>query len=159
MAAHRIALRAVPRPTREQLQAHLPGTLPGWLGLELLRVEQGLVAARLTIDPKHLAPNGYLHAGTIVTLADSCCGMGCMASLPEDIGGFTTVELKANFLRSAQAGVTLGCKATLQHAGRTTQVWDAEVTRETDGKPLALFRCTQYLIAEGRGEQGEFARV
>jgi len=138
--------------TRDAFQELMTGTLPGWFGLELLRVEHGLVAARLEIAPQHLAPNGYLHAGTVVTLADSCCGMGCLASLPEDRGGFTTVELKTNFLRTAQAG-SLGCRATLLHAGRTTQVWDATVKRDDDGQPLALFRCTQYLAAEPRGRQ------
>ena len=111
-----------------------------------------VVAARLQVTPEHLAPNGYLHAGTVVTLADSCCGMGCMASMPEDVAGFTTVELKANFLRTATGG-GLGCRATLAHAGRTTQVWDAAVEREEDGKPLALFRCTQYLLPDPRGRQ------
>ena len=120
--------------TRETFQERLAGTLPGWFGLELQRVEYGLVAARLPVTPEHLAPNGYLHAGTVVTLADSCCGMGCMASMPEDVAGFTTVELKANFLRTATGG-GLGCRATLAHAGRTTQVWDAAVEREDDGKP------------------------
>ena len=138
--------------TRDAFQERLAGTLPGWFGVELLRVEPGLVAARLEIASEHLAPNGYLHAGTVVTLADTCCGMGCMASLPEDRGGFTTVELKTNFLRTARTG-GLGCRATLVHAGRTTQVWDAAVEREEDGQSLALFRCTQYLLADARGRQ------
>jgi 1,4-dihydroxy-2-naphthoyl-CoA hydrolase len=148
-----IAFRAVAESIRDDLQGRMAGTLPGWFGLDLQRVEPGLVAARLTIVPEHLAPNGYLHAGTVVTVADSCCGMGCLASLPEGVGGFTTVELKTNFLRSANAGGGLSCRATLVHGGRTTQVWDAEVEREDDGKPLALFRCTQYLLAEARGRQ------
>jgi uncharacterized protein (TIGR00369 family) len=143
----------VAQSIRDDFQQRMAGTLPGWFGLDLQRIEHGLVAARLTIAPEHLAPNGFLHAGAVVTLADSCCGMGCMASLPEGVGGFTTVELKTNFLRSAQAGASLACRATLVHAGRTTQVWDAEVEREEDGKALALFRCTQYLLAEGRGRQ------
>jgi uncharacterized protein (TIGR00369 family) len=142
----------VAQSTRDAFQQKMAGTLPGWFGLELQRIEYGLVAARLELRPEHLAPNEYLHAGTIVTLADSCCGMGCLASLPEDMGGFTTVELKTNFLRTAQAG-GLACRATLAHAGRTTQVWDATVEREDDGKHLALFRCTQYLLPDGRGAQ------
>jgi 1,4-dihydroxy-2-naphthoyl-CoA hydrolase len=140
----------------EQFQGRMEGTLPGWFGLELQRVEHGLVAARLEVKSAHLAPNGFMHAGTVVTLADSCCGMGCMVSLPEGAAGFTTVELKTNFLRSAGTGNVLGCTATLQHAGRTTQVWDAEVVRDDD-KPLALFRCTQYLLAQGRGNQASHA--
>ena len=138
--------------TRDALQQNMTGTLPGWFGLELRRVEYGLVAARLEVRPEHLAPNGYLHAGTVVTLADSCCGMGCLASMPEGLGGFTTVELKTNFLRTGKTG-GLACRATLAHAGRTTQVWDATVEREEDGKHLALFRCTQYLLEDGRGRQ------
>ena len=76
--------------------------------------------------------------------------MGCLASLPEGVAGFTTVELKTNFLRSARAGDGLRCRATVAHDGRTTQVWDAVVTRESDDSDLALFRCTQYLLAEAR---------
>ena len=148
-----IAFGAVAQSIRDDFQERMAGTLPGWFGLQLRRVEHGLVAARLQVAPEHLAPNGYLHAGTVVTLADSCCGMGCMASLPEGIGGFTTAELKVNFLRSAKAGAGLACRAALVHGGRTTQVWDAEVEREEDGRSLALFRCTQYLLADARGRQ------
>jgi 1,4-dihydroxy-2-naphthoyl-CoA hydrolase len=126
------------------------GRLPGLFGIELLALEPGRLEARMDVRSEFLAPNDYLHAGAVVTLADSCCGMGCMASLPAGAVGFTTVELKSNFLRSARAGDGLGCVATLSHGGRTTQVWDAVVTRESDGLDLALFRCTQYLLAEAR---------
>ncbi|HKP89848.1 MAG TPA: PaaI family thioesterase [Thermoleophilaceae bacterium] len=136
----------------------MDGRLPGLFGLELLAIESGRVEARLDVRPEFLAPNDYLHAGAVVTLADSCCGMGCLASLPEGAAGFTTVELKSNFLRSAGAGDGLGCRATLTHGGRTTQVWDALVTRESDGRDLALFRCTQYLLAEPRRAEGSEPR-
>jgi uncharacterized protein (TIGR00369 family) len=99
---------------------------------------------RLPLREELLAPNGYLHAGTVVGLADSACGYGCLASLPESATGFTTIELKANFLATAREG-TLACEAHLVHGGRTTQVWDATVTRD-DGKTLALFRCTQLIL-------------
>lgn len=124
----------------------MEGRLPGLFGLELLRVERGALHARMEIRPQFLAPNDFLHAGAVVTLADSACGMGCIASLPEGVAGFTTVELKSNFLRSARAGDALSCRATMTHGGRTTQVWDAVVVRESDSKELALFRCTQYLL-------------
>jgi uncharacterized protein (TIGR00369 family) len=93
-----------------------------------------------------LAPNDFLHAGAIVTLADTACGMGCIATLPEEVAGFTTIELKSNFLRSVRVGDWLRCVATTAHGGRTTQVWDALVTRESDGRDVALFRCTQYVL-------------
>jgi uncharacterized protein (TIGR00369 family) len=128
----------------------MEGRLPGLFELELLAIEAGSAVMRMDIRPEFLAPNEFLHAGAVVTLADSACGLGCRASLPDGATGFTTVELKSNFLRSARAGDGLRCGATLAHGGRTTQVWDAVVRRESDDKDLALFRCTQYLLAEAR---------
>ena len=118
--------------------------LPGLLGVEIDEIEEGRVRMRLPLRPQLLAPNGYLHAGTVVALADSSCGYGCIASLPQGATGFTTIELKTNFLGTAVEG-SLTCESTLVHGGRTTQVWDAVVTNEA-GKKLALFRCTQLLL-------------
>jgi 1,4-dihydroxy-2-naphthoyl-CoA hydrolase len=91
-----------------------------------------------------MAPNGYLHAAVIVALADTSCGYGCVLSLPEGATGFTTIELKTNFLRTAREG-RIGCEARLVHGGRTTQIWDATLA-DAEGRPLALFRCTQLLL-------------
>jgi uncharacterized protein (TIGR00369 family) len=133
----------------EESQRQLEGTLPGLLGVVLVRMEPGAADGRLPLRPELLAPNGYVHAGTVVTLADTCCGMGCAVSLPAGADTFTTIELKANFLRRAASDQTLICAARLQHGGRTTQVWDAAVSREGDDRPIALFRCTQYLLRGG----------
>jgi uncharacterized protein (TIGR00369 family) len=118
--------------------------LPGLLGIQVDEIEDGHTRMSLPLRDDLLAPNGYLHAGTVVTLADSACGYGCIASLPPGANGFTTIELKTNFLGTALAG-TLRCEAQRVHGGRTTQVWDATVTDEA-GKTLALFRCTQLLL-------------
>jgi 1,4-dihydroxy-2-naphthoyl-CoA hydrolase len=118
--------------------------LPGLLGVEIDAIEDGCVRMRLRLRPELLAPNGYLHAGTVVALADSSCGYGCIASLPDGATGFTTIELKTNFLATALEG-TLHAESRRIHAGRTTQVWDATVSDE-QGKTLALFRCTQLLL-------------
>jgi uncharacterized protein (TIGR00369 family) len=118
--------------------------LPGLLGIEIDEIEEGHVRMRLRLRPQLLAPNGYLHAATVVALADSACGYGCIASLPEGATGFTTIELKTNFLATALEG-TLHAESRRVHGGRTTQVWDATIRNE-DGKTLALFRCTQLLL-------------
>ena len=118
--------------------------LPGLLGVEIDEIEEGHVRMHLLLRPELLAPNGYLHAGTVVTLADSACGYGCIASLPEGATGFTTIELQTNFLATALEG-TLHVESRRIHGGRTTQVWDATVGNE-QGKTLALFRCTQLLL-------------
>jgi 1,4-dihydroxy-2-naphthoyl-CoA hydrolase len=121
------------------------GRLPGLIGLEVLEAEEGRLATRLELRDELLAPNGYLHAATIVALADTSCGYGTFVSLPQGAEGFTTVELKTNFLGTKRAGV-ITCEAHLAHGGRTTQVWDATVADGQDGKPLALFRCAQLIL-------------
>lgn len=118
---------------------------PGFLGIEVIDVRPGRTEMRLGIQPHHLAPNGYLHAGVVVGLADSACGFGCVVSLPEGAVNFATIEIKTNFLGTAIEG-TIECRATLVHGGRTTQVWDAEVTEAGSGTALALFRCTQLVV-------------
>jgi uncharacterized protein (TIGR00369 family) len=129
----------------ERFNAAMEGRLPGLFGMKLVAITHGHADARLDLRPEHLAPNDFLHAGTVITLADSCCGMGCLASLPEGAVGFTTIELKTNFLATATEGALL-CRATLVHGGGRTQVWDATVSREEDERVIALFRCTQFIL-------------
>ena len=137
-------------PARERFQQAMAGKLPGLFGVELLEIGPGRVLARLDVKPEHLAPNGFLHAGTVVTLADTCAGMGCIASMPDGAGGFTTIELKTNFLATAKEGA-LRCEATMLHGGGRTQVWDANVSREHDERTVAVFRCTQFLLPADDG--------
>lgn len=131
--------------TPEAMNAASAGHLPGYLGVEFLEVADRRVRARLAIQPHHLAPNGFLHAAAVITLADTCCGYGCGANLPEGASGFTTIELKTNFIATLTSGA-LHAEAELVHGGRTTQLWDARVTAEGDGRLLALFRCTQLVL-------------
>jgi uncharacterized protein (TIGR00369 family) len=118
--------------------------LPGELGVEILEAGKGTVRSQMKVEKKHLAPNGYLHAASVIALADTSAGYGCLAALPEGAKGFTTIELKANFLGTARDG-TIACVATADHLGRTTQVWSATVT-DAAGKTLVLFRCTQMIL-------------
>ena len=120
-------------------------TLPGFLGIIITNVDALQVKAMLPVKRSLMAPNGFLHAGTVVTLADTTAGYGCIANLSDGATGFTTVELKSNFLGTARDG-TLECTATAVHVGKTTQVWDAVVTHKETGKTMALFRCTQMLL-------------
>jgi 1,4-dihydroxy-2-naphthoyl-CoA hydrolase len=131
--------------TIEQLNARGQGTLPGLIGIEFISMEPGRLRSRLALRPELLAPNGYLHAATVIALADTTCGYGTITDLPSGAQNFTTIELKSNFLNTAREGGIV-CIAMRVHGGRTTQVWDAQVTDETSGKTIALFRCTQLIL-------------
>jgi uncharacterized protein (TIGR00369 family) len=122
------------------------GFLPDHLNIEFLEARPGFVRGRFTAKLHHMAPNGFLHAASVIALADSASGYGCVISLPPGASGFTTIELKSNFLGTARVGEGVACTAKLFHGGRTTQVWDAEVTNENSGKAMALFRCTQMVL-------------
>lgn len=128
-----------------QLTERQKGHLPDHLNLEWVEARPGYVKGRFAVKQHHLAPNTFLHAASVVALADSACGYGCVISRPEGALNFTTIELKANFLGTARDGAVM-CEARLVHGGRTTQVWDATVTNEASGKAIALFRCTQMIL-------------
>ena len=134
-----------PGVTLEKMNARGSGRLPGLVGFRVMAIEEGLLVAELDIRSELLAPNGYLHAATVIALADTACGYGCIAHLPAGAENFTTAELKCNFLGTARDG-TIACVAKPAHLGKNTQVWDATVTKQGDGKPIALFRCTQMIL-------------
>ncbi|HEX6858905.1 MAG TPA: PaaI family thioesterase [Caulobacteraceae bacterium] len=131
--------------TTEHLTARQKDHLPDLLGLTWEEARSGYVRGRFKVEKHHMAPNGFLHAASVIALVDSACGYGCVTSLPEGASGFTTIELKANFLGTARDG-SVTCEATLTHGGRTTQVWDAVAKHEETGKVIALFRCTQMVL-------------
>jgi 1,4-dihydroxy-2-naphthoyl-CoA hydrolase len=120
-------------------------SLPGHLGIVITNVSGAEVRSEVAVKPTLMAPNGFLHAGSIVTLADTTAGYGCIANLPPGASGFTTIELKSNHLGTTRDG-TIDCIATAVHLGKTTQVWDAVVKHRESGKTIALFRCTQMVL-------------
>jgi uncharacterized protein (TIGR00369 family) len=113
------------------------------LGFQVTRVAATEIEASMEVGPQHLAPNGYLHAATVVAIADTACGMGCRLTLPDGAVGFTTVEQKTSYLGTARDG-TIRTVAELVHGGRRTQVWDAKVF--AGDRTIALFRCTQLIL-------------
>jgi len=134
-----------PELTPEVFNSRSRGHLPGLLGLQILTMTAQGVESRLEVRKAHMAPNGFLHAATVIALADTSCGYGCNAQLPQGASGFTTLELKANFLGTTREGA-IRCRARPVHLGRTTQVWDAEVEAEGADRRIAIFRCTQMVL-------------
>ena len=119
--------------------------LPGELAMEVLAVEPDEVRIRMPVSKRVMAWNGFLHAGAVVSLADTACGYATVRNLPQDANGFTTVELKSNFIGTTVRG-TVMCRAYPLHKGRTTQIWDAEVHSEDSDRVIAQFRCTQLIL-------------
>lgn len=123
------------KPTVEHFNARAAGHFPAYLGTVLTHIGERTIDMELPIRPELLAPNNFLHAGVVVTLADTAAGYGCLAHLPEGADSFTTIELKSNFLGTAREGL-LKCHARCAHGGRMTQIWDSTVSHADTGKVM-----------------------
>lgn len=131
--------------TPEYFNSDVTEKLPGLLGLNVTKIGRGSIELELEVEKKHLAINGYLHAGTVVTLADTAAGNGCMANLPGRAIGFTTIELKCNLIKTIRSGKIV-CFSICLHAGRTTQVWESKVMEAKTQTLIAAFSCTQLVL-------------
>ncbi len=125
-------------PTLENLNRIGVGKLPGHLGIVITQAAETELRAKLEVRETLMAPNGYLHAGTVVTLADTCAGYGCILNLPPGATGFTTIELKSNHLGTALDG-TIEASAKPAHVGKTTQVWDVVLPTKNPARLLLCF--------------------
>ena len=136
--------------TPEVMNSWNAGGLPHMLGIVVTECSPGRVAGRLPVKPELVAGNGALWGPALVALADALCAYGVSTKWPDGATGFTTMELKCNMLGTVTEGAVLGV-AEILHGGRLTQVWDAKMTREDNGKLLAVFRCTQMILYPKEG--------
>lgn len=121
------------------------GHFPALLGITITNIEEGKMTAEMPIKKELFAPNGFIHAGSIVTFADTIAGYSTIAHLPEGAKSFTTLELKSNFMRAAKEGCLI-CESQVEHSGRTTQVWSVTINHKQTQKKIAIFTCTQLIL-------------
>jgi 1,4-dihydroxy-2-naphthoyl-CoA hydrolase len=122
---------------------------PGLVGIEILSCTREEVTGQFVVTEPVVAGTGFLWAPVVITLADWLCAAGIGEHLDFEKASFTTVELKTNFLGTAREGERVFGRAVPAHTGRTTHVWDVEVSNQSIGKAMALFRCTQMILYRG----------
>ncbi|MGA0600192.1 PaaI family thioesterase [Caulobacter sp. KR2-114] len=133
------------RTSVEDLNRANVGKLPEHIGLVVTEVAPGKVVGRFKVRQDLVAHTGYLLAGSLLSIADILCAYGVSTVWNEGSNGFTTVEVKCNFMGTLLEG-EVECRAELLHGGRSTQIWDATLTNAGTGKTLAVFRCTQMIL-------------
>ena len=129
----------------EECNAGIKWFFPELAGIDFTKVTKEEVIGKIKLRPELMAPNGFLHAGLVVTLADTVCAWGTRLNMNDQAKGLTTIELKTNFLSTTKEGVIMSIAIPL-HVGRTTQVWDSVVKSQTTGKVMAHFRNTQMIL-------------
>ena len=77
--------------------------LPGSLGIRSLELTSEKSVLEMEITDNLMNFNGFVHGGSIVTLADTAAGYGCFSNLPEGATSFTTLEMKCNFIGTASS--------------------------------------------------------
>jgi 1,4-dihydroxy-2-naphthoyl-CoA hydrolase len=132
-----------PAITPELARSVLPGSFPGNLGIDFDAIDPEHVAARMTVDARHLHPGGYVHGGAWTAFADTVAAWGTMRRL-EPGQDFTTVELKLNVFAAGREGDLLLAVGEPLHVGRRTQVW--EVRLSNADRLAANFVCTQIVL-------------
>lgn len=109
-------------------------------GLELLEVTDELVRAQVPVEDKVKQPFGLVHGGVLAAIAETLASVGTAVVVVPD--GMAAMGLSNNtsFMRPITAG-TIHARAIRRHRGRTTWIWDVEITDDA-GKLCALTRMT-----------------
>ena len=128
----------------DSLTAVHVNTTVAHLGIEFLEVGDNFIRARAPVDSRTRQPMGILHGGISVLLAEmlGSCGAACASPPGHRAVG---LEINANHLRSVAEGWVTGITRPI-HIGRTTHVWQIDLTNEK-GQPTCVSRITMMILA------------
>jgi uncharacterized protein (TIGR00369 family) len=129
----------------ETLTAMSRDTAAAHLGIEFLEVGPDFVKARVPVDARTRQPYGILHGGVSVVLAETLgsCGAACACPPGTRVVG---LEVNANHLRATTSGWVTGVARPI-HVGRTTQVWQIDLSDEA-GRRTCVARLTMAVLGE-----------
>jgi len=117
-----------------------PGGFDALYGLELLEVHDDLVLGRVEVRDDLLQPFGLVHGGVFASIAETLASLGTAAVVMPEGNGAMGLSNSTSFLRPITDGA-IHARAVRRHRGRTTWVWDVEIT-DDDGRLCALTRMT-----------------
>lgn len=117
--------------TLENIKDHsIKGQLPEAFGIEIVDVGEDYMVGRLTVDERHLRPGNIMNGGVSLVLIET---LGSFSSYlyidPEKQNAFG-IQVSANHLSIARPGDVLTAKSSPVHIGRTTQIWDVNITNQ-----------------------------
>ena len=115
-------------------------TLDSLLGFEIIEVKEDLARARVPVTDRVRQPYGLVHGGVYAALAESLASMATAAAVWSDGNIAVGLSNATNFMRPATEG-TVHATATRRHRGRTTWIWDVDMT-DDEGRLCATTRVT-----------------
>jgi len=132
------------KSTIEKLNQLNKGTMMEQLQIEYLETANGFVKARMPVDKRTFQPDGILHGGASLALAETVAGLG--SALIVDLKKFNVrgAQVSANHVGSAKVGWVIA-EAKLVHQGKNTHIWDVSIRTEQD-KPVSICRITNFVV-------------
>lgn len=132
------------KPTTEKLNQLNKGTMMEQLQIEYLETADGYIKARMPVDECTFQPDGILHGGASLALAETVAGLG--SSLIVDLSQYNVrgAQVSANHVGTANKGWVVA-EARLIHRGKNTHVWDISIKSESD-KPISICRITNFVV-------------
>ncbi len=122
----------------------IKGQLPESFGIDITLVEKDSVTGTLVVDHRHLRPGNIMNGGVSLVLLETMGSIStCLYIEPEKYNAFG-IQVNANHLAVARPGDVLSAKSTPVHIGKTTQVWDVNITNQK-GKLVSSGRITMLV--------------
>lgn len=118
----------------------LNGTFDGLYGLQIDHVEDGLVRAHVDVLDHHKQPAGLVHGGVYASMAEAMTSMATHLGVAEQGKSAQGLSNQTSFLRPILEG-TIHAEARRRHKGRTTWLWEVEITDDQE-RLCALVRMT-----------------
>ncbi len=121
-----------------------PNTLMETLEITYIDVGEDFLTAKMPVTPKVHQPDGVLHGGAMVALAESVGSAACFVFLDTTKFMIRGLEISANHVRSMKKGDVFA-KAQFIHRGRTIQVWDIKLTN-AEGQLISAIKLTTIAL-------------
>ena len=136
-------------PDLRQIMARDGGTMIEHLGIEVVEIGDDWLKARMPVDHRTVQPQGRLHGGASVVLAETVGSIAANMVLDSAEQLAVGLDINANHIRPVKSGYVYGT-ARPEALGRTTQVWTIRIT-DDDDRLVCLSRLTMAVIALAKG--------
>jgi len=122
------------------VEMNIKNTLIESLGIEVVSLDKNQVEMTMPVDERTRQPAGFLHGGASVALAESAASIGAYLNVDPEQANVFGLEINANHMKSKREG-TVTAKAIPRHIGKTTMVWEIDITDEQNNL-ICVSRCT-----------------
>jgi len=128
----------------QRINAYCKGTLMETLEIEYVAIDADSLTAKMPVTPKVHQPDGVLHGGATLALAESVGSAAAQVLMADKQVQIRGLELSGNHVKSVRSGY-VWAKATILHRGKTTQLWQIHVT-DDQGALVSVVKFTTMIL-------------